>query len=619
MGRLSDSIGRALIAGWLVLVATSTPALAQKSAQQVVEDLNREAMEAYNALDINKAGSMLEEALRVASGGGVPPQLAARTNLNLGVVYIGGLGDQDNGLGYFVQAVCLDPSIAPDPLTSSPEIQNVFGVATQRARSGACPGAGGPPGAPMAPMMGQPMAPPPPPPPVAPPPDQALSHQAPPEQLSQTPLPLYVEVNPLAQAKKLFVYYKGLGMEQFKRVPMYQYQTGFAYQISCADVWEPKLTYYIEAQAADGRVVGVIASAARPIEVPVVAKRKLGEPALPGAQPPMSCVAKECPPGLQGCKPGGKAAIGDKCGGNSDCQSGLQCQDDSCALIGAGGTEVPDYNPQTGALEAPSAPDTAADFKPTFVQLGLTVGLAYVQAGMIADRPPPNNRIFLDQMNHTYVQDPFAAVMAMQGLEFPEPGTQTETLLNSWVPDADSSDSIGPLKGNCSADGVPSGPPTATNPTPTHILPTKYCVRVKAPGFVPALAMRMAVGHFITPKIALAALMRLQFVSGKGSLANLLLGARAEYLLTAPKPKGLMISAFAGATVGEIQAKPPAPGKNKNAPFVKSGLMGVHLGSNIRYRISPNFGLFAAPELDVQLPTLLVNVDLTLAGVEAAF
>jgi len=47
--------------------------------------------------------------------------------------------------------------------------------------------------------------------------------------------------------------------------------------------------------------------------------------------------------------------------------------------------------------------------------------------------------------------------------------------------------------------------------------------------------------------------------------------------------------------------------------------MGLHVGANFRYRFSPNFGVYAAPELDVQLPTVLFNLDLTLAGIEAAF
>ena len=132
-----------LVLGWL---ATGTPFSApavhaqQQHPQQVVLDLNRQAMEAYNALDVNKAGSMLEEALRVGYEGRVPPQMMSRTSMNLGIVYVGGLDDQDHGLNYFVQALCGDPSTQLDPLMSSPDVQNVWSVAMQRAQAGACTG-----------------------------------------------------------------------------------------------------------------------------------------------------------------------------------------------------------------------------------------------------------------------------------------------------------------------------------------------------------------------------------------------------------------------------------------------------------------------------------------------
>ena len=67
----------------------------------------------------------------------------------------------------------------------------------------------------------------------------------------------------------------------------------------------------------------------------------------------------------------------------------------------------------------------------------------------------------------------------------------------------------------------------------------------------------------------------------------MLLGARGEYLLTEPKMKALVISGFGGFTFGEIQAQPPAEGTTKGAPYVKSGLMGLHLGANFRYRFTP--------------------------------
>jgi len=141
---------------------------------------------------------------------------------------------------------------------------------------------------------------------------------------------------------------------------------------------------------------------------------------------------------------------------------------------------------------------------------------------------------------------------------------------------------------------------------------------MKSTGFVPQVALRANVGYFITPEFAASALLRFQFSSGQGTLAGVLIGARGEYLFSKPRAKGLLISGFGGLTFGQIQAQPPAEGAGADAPYVVTGPLGVHVGTGIRYRFVPNFGLVAAPEIDVQLPAFLLHIDLTL-GVEAAF
>lgn len=628
--RASVLIVAMAVTTWLACVASASA----QSAQQVVEDLNRGAMEAYNAMDINKAGSMLEEALRVAQQG-VTPQVLALTNLNLGVVYIGGLSDVDNGTKYFVDAVCADPSVQLDPLTSTPDIQNAFTAAQQRAQSGGCPGkaaAGGGGGVGPAPM-----------------PTEVVTHFSPPEQTTQTPLPLYVEVNRAARAKTVNLYYKGTGMEQWKKVAMVRYQQGYAYQISCNDVFEPQVQYYIEAVGSTGNVVGSAGSAGEPITVPVVASLTQGAPALPGAPPPASCAASECPPGVSGCASGsGTGAIGDSCGSESECQSGLTCDSDVCVLRGAGGSDDSGGEP-SGGMDEELPPgwgddggdegDDAKSFKRGFFQLGLALGMTYVStSNMIADRAPPRDRIFIDNASGNYV--PITEMddgMGGTTLTYPVPDTQlvfpgTEIgIVNpatgndfgvdretAWVPDADSNDAVGALGGECDADGTETGPNVNGN-TFDNLLPSRYCVRVKSPGFVPGLALRTAVGYFVSERISLALLMRFQFSAGEGTFAHMLLGARAEYMFSKPKAKGFFASMYLGGTFGQIQVKPPATGNTDEAPFIKSGLQGGHLGANFRYRIHKNFGFYMAPELDMQFPTFLWNIDLTFAGLEAAF
>jgi hypothetical protein len=599
----------ALAALGALLGTTLLPAVgsAQKNPEEVVTKLNSDALDAFNALDINKAGAMLEEALRVAAAGGVSPGLLARTNMNMGIIYVSGLSDHEGALPFFLAAVCTDPSIQLDPLTSTPEVQSVYSVAVQKAQAGGCPQGGAQPAVPIAP--------------VRPPPDQAIIHHPPVEQLTQTPLPLYAEVHALAGAKKIFVFYKGAGMEQWKQVPMYQYQSGFAYQLSCNDVWEPKVSYYIEAQDDAGAVVGVAGSAAQPIEVPVVAARTQAEPALPQAASPKSCAASECPPGVKGCAKSGTAAIGDACESDGECQSGLACNEDDnvCMLAGAGSTEVPEYDEDTGGFEGFEEPDTGEP-KRWFVQLGFAAGFSYLTSGMEADRPAPRDRVFLIREGTTArFVDPVAMPTASQ-LVFAEPMLGLDPFLTAWVPDADSADGQGPLTGECEADGTATGPMeyAASGANPDALFPSSYCVRVKSAGFVPQVALRANVGYFITERFAASGLFRFQFSSGEGTLAGILLGARAEYLLTQPRAKGLTISGFGGLTFGQIQVQPPAEGNTDEAPWAVTGPLGVHVGSTVRYRFMPNFGVFGAPELDVQLPAFLFHIDTTL-GVEAAF
>jgi hypothetical protein len=452
--------------GVLVLgLALASPVLGQQSADQVVLDLNHGAMDAYNNMDINKAGSMLEEALRVAIEGRVAAPLLAQTNMNLAIVYIGGLGDNDSGVRYFSDALCADPSSQLDPLTSTPDIQSVFQVAAQRVQQTGCPG-----------QQGQPN--------LAP----------------------------------------GVAAQTMPMAPQQQ-----------------------------------------------------------GGAPPAN-MDGELPPGW------GPPDEGD---------------------------------------------GKAKDFKRGFVQLGFTLGMPYISNGMLADRQPPDNRVFISSINGSAIQDPIHA--PQNTLRFP--GTKINVInpatgqdvgveqANSWVPDADSADGFTqsgsgtdyvPLGGSCPADGTVTGPPrNATDMR--ELFPSRYCVRVKSPGFAPQLALRGALGYFVTQSVSLALITRFQFSAGEGTFAHLLLGARVEYMFTKPKARGLMISGFFGATFGQIQAQPSTDHATGGEPWVKSGLQGVHIGSNIRYRFTNNIGIYLAPELDVQLPTLLWNIDLTFLGGEFSF
>jgi len=462
----------------LFCLTLAASAAAQQSADQVVLDLNHGAMEAYNNLDINRAGSMLEEALRVAQQGGVRGPLLAQTNLNLAIVYVGGLQDNDGGVRYFVDAVCADPSVQLDPLTSTPDIQSVFDVARQRVQQQGCP-------------RGM----------AAPPPGPA-------------PRSVPGGVPPGANI------------------------------------------------------------------APSAAAQTLPEEAGPRATADLDA---ELPPGW----------------GQTDNSVGR-----------------------------------AKDFRRAFVQLGvLVVGMPWVRSGMLADRTPPNDLVFIDATNGGRIVDPESAdptSLRFPGAKLEVPadpvtgagdvGLQQQ---NAWEPDRDSYDGFSATEpftsSSCPEDGIETGPTINGLSHPGGLYPSRYCVRVKKPGFAPQIAMRAAFGYFITRDVSLSLLTRFQFSSGVGTLSSLLVGMRAEYMFTKTKARGLMISGFLGGTLGQIQAQPSASNSTGNEPWIKSGLGGAHIGSNIRYRFTNNLGMYMSPELDVQFPDFLWNIDLTVLGAEFAF
>src|SRR5262245_27764314 len=98
---------------------TST-AFAQADAQ--ISELNSQALEAYQALDIDTARAKLEQAIGLAQQSGMGGPVVAQTYVNLGVVYVAGMSDRDRGLTAFVSAMCMQGDVQLDPLLSTPDV-----------------------------------------------------------------------------------------------------------------------------------------------------------------------------------------------------------------------------------------------------------------------------------------------------------------------------------------------------------------------------------------------------------------------------------------------------------------------------------------------------------------
>ncbi len=565
-----------VLAVFALLLAGPRPAAAQGALQQVI-DLNRQAMDAYTNLDIQQAKGKLMQALSAAQRGNVTGSPLARTYMNLGVVMVGGFQDNGHGIEYFVQALRADPSVALDPLTSTPDIQTVFHLAQARAgggggggggngnggggnggggnggggnggggNGGGGNGGGGNGGGGGGGYQGGDGG-------GGPPPSTNsgngnIPHEPVPEQLSQTAVPVWVAVPDNAPVSKILLYYKGLGMQQYRRVEMQRMQGGFGYEIPCTDVFQPKVDYYIMAYGQGDQPLGFSGTPQQPITVPIVAARTQPPPALPGRMPPQQCQSNECPPGMEGCHGSnqGGAGLGDTCVTTADCHQGLTCSDNFCVAGGDSGSGG-DHGGDNGSQSSGDAPRF-------FVHLGGTIGLGYASQGMAADSSP-------------------------------DPSLPTDN--SPWQP----------------VDGM------QCNLQDTEA----YCVRIATPGFVPTFALRVAVGYYFLPRLGASVSLRFQPNAGAGSFSHMLLGAQIQYLLTKPTAEGFGAAAFLGGSFGQIQLQPPQSGAV--GPYVISGLNGVQLGSMLTYRISKNFGFFATPEVHILVPTFLFDLDVS-AGIE---
>lgn len=285
------------------------------------------------------------------------------------------------------------------------------------------------------------------------------------------------------------------------------------------------------------------------------------------------------------------------------------------------------------------------EFRRWFVNLQFAMGFGFVQPGMPTDSKPDINEIFLDNDVDAMGNPAPDGIPGYNYYEYDNMGNETLHEIrylfddtSGWVPDADSFDdyedeSAGiprattPVSTQCEADGTETGPSSVLNrpfsgqPGEPNLPgePSSYCVRVAASGFVPGYALRLTPGYFITESFALSLPMRFQLDSSGGAFGKIQIGARGEVLFSEmEEATGFPVSWFFGASYGKIEVLPPPKDPSREVPWIYAGPIGLNTGVNVRYRIHENFGLIAAPEVDVYLPDLLFNIELSI-GAEAAF
>src|SRR5437660_1099647 len=108
-----------MVAALVVLAAAGRTgrAHAQDAAAAArIEQLNKRAMNDYDMLEFESAKKTLTDAVNLVKKAGLDTDpIAAKTYINLGIVYVAGLKDRYKGFQQFVRALQIKPDAQLDP------------------------------------------------------------------------------------------------------------------------------------------------------------------------------------------------------------------------------------------------------------------------------------------------------------------------------------------------------------------------------------------------------------------------------------------------------------------------------------------------------------------------
>ena len=275
--RRSSTISRVVLAALLALVVfrAGAPAWAQTDVVKSVERLNRKAMEDYDNLEFESARSTLQSALgKLREAGLDETPTAARTYLNLGMLYFTADKDDNRAENQFLEALKIDPAVELDPERATPELQELFATAQKKvARSAkrAPPPARRPAPKPEPPPEDEPdpseKAPAldgggwPPHRPIA----HGLEHDSVDEAKAGEDIAIRVRMGADVQATRVFLLYRSGGQEEYVEVPMQRGRgTEWVGTIPGDGLGGRTCQYYLEARDAKGRAAVSSGSAISP-------------------------------------------------------------------------------------------------------------------------------------------------------------------------------------------------------------------------------------------------------------------------------------------------------------------------------------------------------------------
>jgi hypothetical protein len=289
------------------------------------------------------------------------------------------------------------------------------------------------------------------------------------------------------------------------------------------------------------------------------------------------------------------------------------------AAAAAAPAEAPARSPPPARLPSDPAERPAAVRHPEpaplwFVQAGVVLSLGHLTSGMEAATRPSRDEIFSDGpgvFNSRFFFDDRSA----------------------WVPDGDSFDDFEnpefdiprgttPAPGNCEADGIATGPLDLRNPSGEPFeqeLPSRYCVRIEQPGFAFMPALRLLLGGWVLPRLALGFLYQGYFgIDTNDLFGSQLFGVHAEYLALGAQGRGVTLSLLAQLTAGRTETPVPPKDPERPTPNALSGPLGGLVGALVRVWPVSDFALFVAPAGGFRFPAGQLVIDLS-AGAELPF
>ena len=215
-----------------------------------VVELNRKALTLYEALDMEGAAATLGQALDLCTSVKLDSHpTAARTHIHLGVVYVSGLKNREQGLAEFRKALAIDAKIKITKSLVNPEVQKAFAEA-QAASTVPMVGArplpfptGQEATTRSTPAEGV---------------DYEINHPVVTQAMRNNPIAIKAQVPPGLGAAKVMLAYRAENGDEFlarDMVPVENAASWFHAEIPIEATQGKTVAYYIEAQNADDQAM----------------------------------------------------------------------------------------------------------------------------------------------------------------------------------------------------------------------------------------------------------------------------------------------------------------------------------------------------------------------------